>query len=416
MPEQAIEPKETAEGQQAAVETEKVSEQTAEAAVETAKPAKTSLFKDKTFKVSAKDGTIKTLKGDETLADVEAREKADAEKEEKSKGAGKKEGEKPEKPDSGKGEGSEPPGKPEDQKTKPGEDADDLIKPDDPKGVQKRIKKAVTGQREAERRAETLQKRLEDQEARLAALETGKAKPEGETVETGADETGKPVRPARPVEPKDGDFDNYEDYEKAAADYKKAAEKYENDLSEYLEELAELKADQKVRKYAAEQQTKALEAEDKKLIDAAVKKHPDFVEIAIENDLEYTETMFEAIYGSESFADLAYHLGSNPEQVERIAKLSPIQQVRELTRIELGLQAKSKSTETDNDAEPAKPDEKDAKKPGGEGLKRTTQADEPIKPVKGAGNAVPFDPTTASVKQLQAHLDGKRIAEIRQRG
>jgi len=406
MSEQATEPQETAEGQKTAVETE--------AAEETAKPAETSLFKGKTFQVSAKDGSTKTLKGDETLADVEAREKAEtekAEKAEKPKEAGKKEGEKPKK-DSGKGEGSEPPEKPEDQKPEPpSEGTDDLIKPDDPKGVKKRIEKAVTRQREAERRAETLQKRLDDQEARLDALETGKAKPEGESkkpgeaVETGADEAGKPVRPARP---KDGDFDNYEDYEKAA-------EKYENDLSEYFEKLADWKADQKVREYAAEQQTKALETEDKKLIDEAVKKYPDFIEIAIKNDLEYTETMAETIYGSQKFAELAYYIGEHPEEAAKIAKLDPIQQVRELTTIELlGLQDKSKSTETDNDAQPAKPEKKDEKPPGAEGLKRTTQADEPIKPVNAAGTAAPFDPATASVKALQAHMNSKRIAKVQQ--
>lgn len=412
MPEQATEPQKTAEGQETAVETEKVSEKTAEAAKAPDKPVETSLFKGKTFQVSAKDGSTKTLKGDETLADVEAREKAEAEK---PKEAGKKEGEKPEKSekDSGKEEDSEPPEKPEDQKPEPpSEGADDLIEADDPKGVKKRIEKAVTRQREAERRAEALQRRLDDQDARLAALETGKVKPEGESekpgeaVETGADEAGKPARPARP---KDGDFDNYEDYEKAA-------EKYENDLSEYFEKLADWKADQKVREYAAEQQTKALETEDKKLIDEAVKKYPDFIKIAIENDLEYTETMVETIYGSQKFAELAYYIGEHPEEAAKIAKLDQIQQVRELIAIELGLQAKGKSTETDNTAPPAKPEKEDEKKPGPEGLKRTTQADEPIKPVNAAGSAAPFDPATASVKELQAHMNAKQIAKVHQQG
>lgn len=399
MPEQATEPQETAEEQKTAVETDKVSEKTAEAAKVPDKPAETSLFKGKTFQVSAKDGSTKTLKGDETLADVEAREKVEAEK---LKEAGKKEGEKPEK-DSGKEEGSEPPEKPEDQKPEPpSEGTDDLIEPDDPKGVKKRIEKAVTRQHEAERRAEALQRRLDDQDARLAALETGKAKPEGENkkpgeaVEAGADEAGKPVRPVRP---KDGDFDNYEDYEKAA-------EKYENDLSEYFEKLADWKADQKVREYAAEQQIKALETEDKKLIDEAVKKYPDFIKIAIENDLDYTEMMGNMIYGAPKFADLAYYIGKNPEEATKIAKLNPIQQAWELATIALlGLQDKSKSTETDNDAQPAKP-----------GLKRTTQADEPIKPVNAAGTAAPFDPATASTKALQAHMNAKRIAKVQQLG
>lgn len=345
---------------------------------------KPSFLDDLTFTTVAPDGEIVETKGRQTVEEARA-EKAAKKAEEAGQQTGK--GEKPdapkqEDPDAGTDAGGQ--AKKDDE---PGDtELSELVKPDDPKGVKERIVKVVAQRREAERKAEAMQARYDSFEARLNAIESGKrdAEPEGaeEKEPPAAKADGDPTRPARPRE---DDFDSIEDYEEAR--------------EAYFEELAEWKAEQKLQDFQRKQAQDRLNQEYDKLIAEAVKAYPDFVEVALDESLPYTQTMAEAIYASPRFTELAYHLGQNPAEITRIRALDPIGQVRELALIEYGLQGKQQPAKSDND-----PPGKQA------GHKRITAAGEPIKPVNSGATATPFNPANATAEEMKRYLDAKEIA------
>lgn len=342
-------------------------------------------------------------------------------------GAGEGKGEKPKKQDASVKEGdSEPPEKPEgkegeqekqDEGDEPKKEeaatGDDLVeesrKAGDSKGVTKRIERAVTGQREAERKVDVLSQENADMKKRLEALERGEKPEAGEGDDK--PEAGDKGKPQRPAAPKMDDFENVEDYETAR-------EKYDSDdLPAYFEQLSAWDTDQRIKAWETTQARKARKESDDKLIDAAVKKYPDFREIALDNGLEYTDVMAEVLFGSQKFADVAYHLGMHPEEQQRIAKLPATQQVYEMARIEISLQGKdSKSSSTDKGGEPrpGKGDEGKAPESAGKGLQpRTTAADEPINPLSGAGGGSGYDPATADPETYIREENRRELARRR---
>lgn len=111
-------------------------------------------------------------------------------------------------------------------------------------------------------------------------------------------------------------------------------------------------------------------------VDKAVEKYPDFTEVAFSHPF-MTDDMAKAIRVSPVATELAYHLGKNLEEAERISELSPVGQIRELMRLEAKLEA----------AAPAKP--------------AVSSAPAPIKPV-GAKGAVPStDPEKMSMEDYR---------------
>ena len=75
-----------------------------------------------------------------------------------------------------------------------------------------------------------------------------------------------------------------------------------------------------------------------KQVDKAIEKYPDFTEIAFSHPF-MTEDMARAIRVSPVSTELAYHLGKNLEEAERISELSPVAQIRELVKLEAKLEA-----------------------------------------------------------------------------
>jgi hypothetical protein len=80
--------------------------------------------------------------------------------------------------------------------------------------------------------------------------------------------------------------------------------------------------------------------------------------------------MASAIKSSELATDMAYYLGSNLKEAERIFKLPPMMQIKELGKLEARLEA----------GEPA--------------VKKVSSAPAPIKPIAGAKTTVPAYDTT----------------------
>ena len=69
----------------------------------------------------------------------------------------------------------------------------------------------------------------------------------------------------------------------------------------------------------------------------AIEKYPDFELVAESDDVTISTAMAHALVQSESGPEIAYHLGKNPKEAERIASLSPVRQAIEIGKIEMRL-------------------------------------------------------------------------------
>lgn len=105
----------------------------------------------------------------------------------------------------------------------------------------------------------------------------------------------------------------------------------------YAEALAARKAEELIAKREVERQRlDALEAyHDRE--EEARSKYADFEQVAYNPTTRITEVMAETIQSSEIGPDVAYYLGSNPKEADRISRLSPILQAKEIGKIEARL-------------------------------------------------------------------------------
>jgi hypothetical protein len=107
----------------------------------------------------------------------------------------------------------------------------------------------------------------------------------------------------------------------------------------YADALAYQKAEQLIaQREAAKQQSQVLESYHEREEEAR-SKYEDFEQVAYNPKLPITNVMAEAIQSSDIGPELAYHLGTNPKEADRISKLSPLVQAKEIGRIEAKLAA-----------------------------------------------------------------------------
>ena len=105
----------------------------------------------------------------------------------------------------------------------------------------------------------------------------------------------------------------------------------------YADALAERKAEELLaRREAAQQQSSVLEAyHDRE--EEARNKYDDFEQVAYNPNLKITDVMAQSIQYSDVGPDIAYHLGTNPKEADRISRLSPYLQAKEIGRLEAKL-------------------------------------------------------------------------------
>ena len=147
----------------------------------------------------------------------------------------------------------------------------------------------------------------------------------------------------------------------------------------YAEALAYQKAEELIAKReAAKQQSQVLESYHD-LEEEARAKYDDFEQVAYNPKLPVTNVMAETIQSSEIGPELAYYLGSNPKEAERISRMTPLSQAKEIGKIEAKLAA-----------EPP--------------VKKTTSAPAPISPVTARNSGSPALDTTdpRSIKTMTA--------------
>ena len=137
----------------------------------------------------------------------------------------------------------------------------------------------------------------------------------------------------------------------------------------YAQALALQKAEELIAKRdQARQQSQVLESYHD-LEEEARSKYDDFEQVAYNPKLPVTNVMAETIQSSEIGPELAYYLGSNPKEAERISRMSPLSQAKEIGKIEAKLVS-------------APP------------VKKTTSAPAPISPVTARSSGAPAYDTT----------------------
>ena len=164
------------------------------------------------------------------------------------------------------------------------------------------------------------------------------------------------------------------------------------DAQAYADALAERKAAELVAQREAEAERMAtLEAYQDREEEART-KYDDFEQVAYNPKLPITETMAQTIQASEIGPDVIYHLGSNPKEADRIARLSPLLQAREIGKIEARLAS----------SPPAK---------------KTSTAPAPIAPVTARASSAPAYDTTdpRSVKSMSTSewIEAERLRQIK---
>ena len=142
---------------------------------------------------------------------------------------------------------------------------------------------------------------------------------------------------------------------------------------------------------AAKQQAALLESyHDRE--ESAREKYDDFEQVAYNPRVPITEVMAETIRASDVGPDVAYYLGANVKEAERIARLSPILQAKEIGKIEAKL--------SDNPP-----------------VKKTTSAPAPISPVTARTTGAPSHDTTdpRSIKSMTASqwIEAERARQIK---
>jgi hypothetical protein len=167
----------------------------------------------------------------------------------------------------------------------------------------------------------------------------------------------------------------------------------EVDPDAYAEALAARKAEELLAKREAERQQYELLSAYHEREEAARDRYDDFEQVAYNQNLPITTVMAQTIQASDVGPDVAYYLGSNPREADRISRLSPYLQAKEIGKIEAKL--------VDNPP-----------------VKKSTNAPPPIKPVTAKGSSgggyETTDPRSVSSMSTSEWIEAERRRQIKQ--
>jgi len=156
--------------------------------------------------------------------------------------------------------------------------------------------------------------------------------------------------------------------------------------------LAERKAEELLaRREQARAQSEIIESFHEREEEAR-SKYDDFEQVAYNPKLPITDAMAQTIQASEVGPDMAYYLGSNPKEADRISRLSPLQQAKELGKIEAKL--------SDNPP-----------------VKKTSNAPAPIAPITARSSGSPAldttDPRSLKTMSTSEWIEAERQRQVR---
>ena len=187
----------------------------------------------------------------------------------------------------------------------PADTQDEGDKPKAPAGLQKSINRLTRQRGEAERRAIRA-------EAELEALRKVQQPPPAQTI----------------APPKQSDFASYDEYVKALAEQharKVAGEAVQGIVGQFEQQNAQRQAEQARDSFLREATTQAKAA------------NIDFEDVwdTLTSAPNLSEPVAVALFESDNKALVAQHLAENPDELERLSFLSPVQAVRELAKLDL---------------------------------------------------------------------------------
>jgi hypothetical protein len=165
-------------------------------------------------------------------------------------------------------------------------------------------------------------------------------------------------------------------------------DQYDSDEA-YADALATVKAEQLVAQRRQQEEYRKTLAVYEESEEKARDKYDDFDQVTRNPNLPITNVMLEAIQSSDIGPDVAYYLGTNPKEAERIANLSPYLQAKEIGKIEVKI----------------------ASNPP---VKKTSSAPAPISPVTARGVTPPVYDTT-DPRSTKTMSDSQWIEAERQR-
>lgn len=170
-----------------------------------------------------------------------------------------------------------------------------------------------------------------------------------------------------------------------------SADKFES-VEAYAQALAEQKAEALVQQRELERQQAELLEQYHDREEEARGKYEDFEQVAYNPNLKITTVMAQTIKASDVGPEVAYFLGLNPKEADRISRLSPFLQAKEIGKIEAKL--------ADNPP-----------------VKKQSSAPAPIAPVAARASGQPaFDTTDPrSIKSMSTSewIEAERQRQIR---
>lgn len=181
------------------------------------------------------------------------------------------------------------------------------------KGFQERLGELTRKRREAERESE-----MERIKAEQLAEENARLKAQLEGSQPAKKEDPEAAKP--PVET---DFEDYSDFLAAKARHEARQEI----------EAENRRREERQKQSAQQEQSQKQHAEFMQRCEAASELYEDFVEVAFSGDVPVNETMTEVIMGADNGPDIAYWLGSNPDEAKRISQLPPTLAAMEMGKI-----------------------------------------------------------------------------------
>jgi hypothetical protein len=165
--------------------------------------------------------------------------------------------------------------------------------------------------------------------------------------------------------------------------------------AEYIDAMVEYRFEKKERaeaqkRYEASQQKAQAEFVDR--LNIARKEIPDYDEVVGDADIEVVAHVASYIAESESGPNLGYYFAKNPDELERIQKLSPIRAIAELGKLETRLEKPDTKADVKADAKV------EAKEP------KLSKAPSPIAPVDTASKTVVTkDPAKMTFQELREY-------------
>ena len=160
-------------------------------------------------------------------------------------------------------------------------------------------------------------------------------------------------------------------------------------VEKYAEALATQKAEHLLQQREIERQQSAIIESYHEREEQARDKYEDFEAVAYNPSLKITTVMAQTIQASDTGPDVAYYLGLNPKEADRISRLSPFLQAKEIGKLE-------------------------AKVASSPPTKKPSSAPAPIQPVVASSSRGPAYDTT-DPRSLKSMSTSEWIAAERQR-